>query len=128
MNELTIHSKGRVEIIDITDRIRKLLQNNPMDHGLCHIYVPHTTAAVTINENADPDVVLDIINILERMVPHRGSYRHGEGNADAHIKFLLTGCTTSVPVEQGRLALGTWQAVFFVSMMDREQERYLYPL
>lgn len=100
-------------MIDITAMIRKILRDNPIDRGLCHIYVPHTTAAVTINENADPDVPLDIINALNRIVPHRGSYHHSEGNADAHIKALLTGCSSTVPIEQGHLALGVWQAVFF---------------
>jgi secondary thiamine-phosphate synthase enzyme len=113
MQELTIHTKSRIEMTDITDQIRKLLQQNPIDCGLCHIFVPHTTAAVTINENADPDVPKDLIQTLERLVPYRGSYHHAEGNADAHIKTMLTGNAVLVPVNRSRLILGTWQSIFF---------------
>jgi secondary thiamine-phosphate synthase enzyme len=113
MKELTIHTKSRMEMIDITDQIRELLQQNPIDCGLCHIFVPHTTAAVTINENADPDVPKDLVQTLEKLVPHQGSYHHTEGNADAHIKTMLTGNAAIVPVDCGRIILGIWQSIFF---------------
>jgi secondary thiamine-phosphate synthase enzyme len=81
--------------------------------GLCLLFVPHTTAAITINENADPDVVRDLLVTLERLVPRHGDYRHGEGNSDAHLKASLMGFSCQIPVSGGRLALGTWQGIYF---------------
>jgi secondary thiamine-phosphate synthase enzyme len=81
--------------------------------GLCHVFVPHTTAGVTISENADPDVTRDVMAVLERLVPRSGDYRHVEGNSDAHVKASLLGASALVPIAAGRLVLGTWQAVYF---------------
>lgn len=113
MPVINIPTSRRVEFIDITGKVQRALSNAGIQSGLCHVFVPHTTAGVTINENADPDVVRDIVTTLERLVPERGDYRHGEGNSDAHIKASMMGFSQSIPVENGRLALGTWQGVYF---------------
>ena len=98
--------------IDITGQVRKIVASGNVQNGLCQIFVPHTTAGVTINENADPDVVTDMLAALNRMVPNL-PYRHGEGNSPAHVKSSLVGCSLSVPVVDGRLCLGTWQGIYF---------------
>jgi len=103
----------RAQMADVTAQVASVVSASGVRSGLCYVYVPHTTAGVTINENADPDVVTDILNALERLVPLKGNYRHAEGNSDAHIKASLMGFTVSVPVIDGRLALGTWQGIYF---------------
>ena len=100
-------------MIDITSKVTEQLQKAGLEQGVCYIYVPHTTAGITINEGADPSVVTDILTMLNTLVPWEGSYRHLEGNAAAHIKSSLVGSSVSVLVESGRLKLGTWQAIFF---------------
>jgi secondary thiamine-phosphate synthase enzyme len=100
-------------MIDITDRIRVLLKESRIRSGICHVYVPHTTAAVTINENADPDVPRDILMELEKIVPFNDHYRHVEGNSAAHIKASMLGASETVFIENGELVLGTWQSIFF---------------
>ena len=104
---------ARSEMIDITGRIRALLKESKMRSGICHVFVPHTTAAVTINENADPDVPRDILMELDKIVPLNDHYRHGEGNSAAHIKSSLVGASEMIFVDDGELVLGTWQSVFF---------------
>ena len=106
-------SNGRSEMVDITGRVKKAVERSGIGDGACVVYVPHTTAGVTINENADPDVVKDILAGLERIVPRNAGYSHTEGNADSHIKALITGSSVTIPVREGRLVLGTWQGVFF---------------
>jgi len=113
MHTLTVKTTAPFEMIDITGRISEILRKEKIRDGICHIFVAHTTAAVTINENADPDVPKDMIAILDRLVPLRGGYRHGEGNAAAHAKASLLGASEAVLVENGRLVLGTWQGIFF---------------
>ena len=113
MHEINIKTTRHSEMIDITDRVRKILRETGLQTGLCIVYVPHTTAGVTINENADPDVPADILSSLNRIVPLDNAYRHREGNAAAHVKSTLVGASQAVPVEDGDLVLGTWQAVFF---------------
>jgi len=103
----------RAQLLDITETIAELVQQTGVKDGICHLFVPHTTAGVTINEGADPDVARDIEAQLARMVPKEAGYKHGEGNSDSHIKTLLAGPSCSAPVRGGRLALGTWQAIFF---------------
>jgi secondary thiamine-phosphate synthase enzyme len=100
-------------MIDITDRIRILLKESRIRSGVCHVFVPHTTAAVTINENADPDVPLDILMELGKIVPFNDHYRHMEGNSAAHIKASILGASETVFIENGDLVLGTWQSIFF---------------
>lgn len=99
---------------DITSRVAQAVEDSQIGAGTVTVYVPHTTAGVTVNENADPDVVRDILSALEQAVPWRQSfYRHGEGNSAAHVKSSLVGCSAVLPVVGGRMALGTWQAIFF---------------
>ncbi len=111
--EVTVPTRSRVQLVDVTGPAAGQLSVSKVLNGMCYLYVPHTTAGITINENADPDVVTDIINGLEKLVPAAGNYRHAEGNSDAHIKASLMGFSCMVPVINGRLALGTWQGVYF---------------
>lgn len=113
MRELKIVSKNRNEMIDITGDIQKLVDEENLQKGYVVIYVPHTTAGLTINEGADPSVQRDIIETLKRIVPENGDYRHMEGNSDAHIKASLLGSSVTVLVENNKLLLGTWQHIFF---------------
>lgn len=110
---INVKSKQRTEFIDITDKIQEVIKEAGIASGICFIYVPHTTAGVTINEGADPSVQRDIQNTLSRMVPHEMNYSHREGNADAHIKSSLIGASESVIIDESRLVLGTWQAIYF---------------
>jgi secondary thiamine-phosphate synthase enzyme len=110
---IRVTSRKKAEFIDITADVRHALKQMKATEGLCLIYVPHTTAAVTINESADPDVAADILKALDRLVPWEAGYRHREGNAAAHIKSTLMGASQWVAVEAGRPVLGTWQGIFF---------------
>lgn len=100
-------------MLDVTRPVTEAVADSKVRNGVCYLYVPHTTATVTINENADPDVVTDLINGLSRVAPASAGYRHAEGNSDAHIKASLVGFSGFVPVIDGRLALGTWQGIYF---------------
>jgi len=111
---LTIKTSAHAELLDVTDQIQVAVHGAGLRSGVAWLHVPHTTAAITINENADPSVVHDILADLERIAPWRQSYyQHGEGNSAAHLKSSLIGCDQSVLVEDGRLVLGTWQGIYF---------------
>ncbi len=110
---LKLSSARKEQLIDITGEAVRAVKSSGIAEGLCHIYVPHTTAAVTINENADPDVKFDIILGLEKIDPADVEYQHVEGNSPAHIKSSLIGSSVSVIVQKGELLLGTWQGIFF---------------
>jgi secondary thiamine-phosphate synthase enzyme len=110
---LSIRSSQREEIVDITEQVQRVLSSSGVDSGMICIYSPHTTAGITIQENADPDVRSDILAHLRELVPRQAGFRHREGNSDAHIKTCLVGPSQAVPVHDGRLLLGTWQAIFF---------------
>lgn len=110
---LSVKTKKRSEFIDITDKVRSIVSKSTVLDGICFLYVPHTTAGITINEHADPSVVADIQGQLSKLVPHGAGYLHMEGNADAHIKATLTGTSALCFIEQGTLVLGTWQGIFF---------------
>jgi len=110
---LSIRTGGRTDFVDISVKVSAVVAESGVDSGLCYVYVPHTTAGVTINENADPSVQHDIINVLDRVVPWEGGYAHAEGNSAAHVKASLMGSTAIIPIEEGRLRLGTWQGVYF---------------
>jgi len=99
--------------MDITPLVRDIVHKSKIESGVCYIFVPHTTAGITVNENADPSVKQDILSELDKLVPWRGNYTHLEGNAAAHIKASLLGSAEMIPVEDGDLVLGTWQGVFF---------------
>jgi secondary thiamine-phosphate synthase enzyme len=113
MDSLEIRTQKQEEIIDLTREIGRIVAASGRKEGVCTVFVPHTTAAVTINENADPDVKADILMTLKRAVPDSLPYAHAEGNSPAHVKASLVGSSVSIIVEEGRLALGTWQGICF---------------
>ena len=110
---LDINSTRREKFISITKPVREFLRQSEIQEGCCKICVPHTTAGITINESADPDVVHDILKHLSTMVPNSREFLHSEGNRDAHIKSTLVGCSVEIPVQEGALAFGQWQGIFF---------------
>lgn len=124
MITISIRSSKRCELIDLTPEIREAVKRSGAESGLVCVFVPHTTAGVTINENADPDVKRDILFALDRAVPNSGFY-HGEGNSDAHTKALMTGFSVTVIVEDARLVLGTWQSIYFCEY-DGPRQRKAY--
>lgn len=123
MLEISIQTRRRTEMIDITSRVQDAVQRLGLDQGLVTVFVPHTTAGILINENADPDVSADIARTLDRLVPWRGDYQHTEGNAAAHIKAALVGSSVQVLVRNNRLVLGTWQGIFFCEFDGPRQRR-----
>lgn len=110
---LRIETESQMEMIDVTAGIRRMVKEAGVARGMCHLYVPHTTAAITINENTDPNVRKDMINELLKTIPLQDDYLHAEGNAAAHILSSLLGSSQSVMVENGKVVLGTWQAIYF---------------
>lgn len=112
-------------MIEITDRVQQVISSCDVKNGSVHLYTPHTTAAITINENADPDVVHDMLNIMDRLIPLEGGYRHAEGNSAAHVKSSLFGCSEMIPLDNGRLVLGTWQGIYFCEF-DGPRQRKLH--
>jgi secondary thiamine-phosphate synthase enzyme len=113
MKEINIQTNSRAEMIDITGLVQTVISEKNLKSGICVVFTPHTTAAVTINENADPDVPHDIIHALEKTLPGNFQYKHAEGNSPAHLKSSLVGASELIIIENGRLVLGTWQAIFF---------------
>ena len=109
----TVKSTTRTELIDITSKIQDMVMSAGVDQGLCMLYVPHTTAAITINESADPSVKDDILMIINRVIPWEAEYRHLEGNSPAHIKSTIVGASELIAIDNNRLVLGTWQGIFF---------------
>jgi secondary thiamine-phosphate synthase enzyme len=109
----SVPTHARMEMINIDRQVRQAVAESGVRAGICHVFVPHTTAGVTINENADPAVADDILMEIDTVIPLKASYRHEEGNSAAHIKSSLTGCAQTIPIEDGRLLLGTWQSIFF---------------
>ena len=124
VDTLDVRSGRRADAIDITDRVQEVVRESGVQTGLCQVYVPHTTAGVFINENADPDALSDILARLEALVPWEDGYQHAEGNAAAHIKATLVGSSQSVPVRNGRLALGRWQGIFFAEFDGPRERRF----
>ena len=114
MEKFSVRTSGRAQFINIDREINRIIAGSGVRAGACRVFVPHTTAALTINENADPDVVHDLLLTLEELIPqHRQGYRHGEGNSDAHVKASLFGPSLSLIFEHGKLCLGVWQAIYF---------------
>lgn len=113
IKNISIKTTSRTEFVNITSSVQKVVSESGIKSGICYVYVPHTTAGVLINEGADPSVVKDILTALNKLVPHKAGYLHMEGNSDAHIKTSLIGTSQSIIIEDGKLLLGTWQAIFF---------------
>lgn len=122
----TVHIKtqARNEARDVTAEVEKLVRAAGVKSGICYLYVPHTTAAVAVNEHDDPEVMTDVNATLRKLIPKESDYKHFEGNADAHVKATLVGASESVPIEDGRLALGRWQGIFFCEF-DGPRQREL---
>ena len=128
LEELRVKTPKREVLVNITSEINKFVRNTGINEGVCRIFVPHTTAGITINENADPAVMSDIINFLKILIPQSGgqySFRHMEGNSDAHIKSSLTGPSLDILIHNGKLILGTWQGIMFAEY-DGPRNRRLY--
>jgi secondary thiamine-phosphate synthase enzyme len=123
MFEIRVRTLNRVEAREITDEVVRLVSGQ--EGRLLHIYTPHTTCGIVINENADPDVMRDIIEGLERVAPRNYAYKHSEGNADAHIKSVITGSSVSIPLSKGSPVLGTWQGIFLMEF-DGPRERKVF--
>ncbi len=123
--ELKVRSSRRIEMIDITSKVREVVKKSGVREGICVLYVPHTTAAVTINENADPSVRVDIENTLSKLVPYGAGYAHLEGNADAHIKATMVGPSENLIISNSDILLGTWQGIFFCEF-DGPRNRRIY--
>ena len=113
LRTLDVRTGGRTEFVDLTARVQEVVRDSGVSEGLCHVFVPHTTAGVTINENADPSVKADILMVLNKLISDKEPYRHLEGNSPAHIKASLVGPQLTMLVSGGRLLLGTWQGIFF---------------
>lgn len=122
---ISIKTHSRTEMVDVTPAVQKEVSDRGVMDGICTVYVPHTTAGITINEGADPAVCYDILTKLNELVPPHSGYRHMEGNADSHIKASMMGSSVSVIVEKGRLVLGTWQTIFFCEF-DGPRSRKVY--
>ncbi|MDA8243514.1 MAG: secondary thiamine-phosphate synthase enzyme YjbQ [Elusimicrobia bacterium] len=112
VHKFKVSTSGRCEMSDITKEVQGIVRENGLESGVCHVFVPHTTCALAVNENADPDVKADIQKKLCELVPEESGYKHAEGNSDAHIKAVLAGSSLSVFVEDGALLLGTWQGLY----------------
>ena len=119
---LYIKTRKRVEAVDITDSVLNFVKDSNVKDGILFLYVPHTTAGITINENADPSVIDDILNKLNEIVPKIGNYKHIEGNSDSHIKSSIIGVSKNLIIEDGKVILGTWQGIFFLEF-DGPRER-----
>lgn len=124
-----VRTPEREILMDITNEITKIVRSSEINEGICHIFIPHTTAGITINENADPSVSKDIISYLNKLIPEGGSlgyrFRHGEGNSDAHIKSSLVGTSINILIHDKRLILGTWQGIYFAEF-DGSRRRKVY--
>lgn len=125
LQTLSVRTNTRTELLDLTSQVQDAVKKSGVSEGLCHVFVPHTTAAVTINENADPSVKADILMVLNKIISDREPYRHQEGNSPAHVKASLIGPHLTVLVSKGRLVLGTWQGVFFCEF-DGPRSRRLH--
>ena len=123
LREMTLTTE-RNNWTDVTARVRDALRESGVKNGLCVVYCPHTTAGITINENADPDVVRDLIFALEKTYPDRAEFRHSEGNSASHLKASVIGSSVTIPVRNGRLLLGTWQGVYFCEFDGPRARRF----
>jgi secondary thiamine-phosphate synthase enzyme len=127
-NEIAIATSAREELLDVTQQVKEFVRGSGERAGLVLIYSPHTTAAITIQENADPDVRADLLGHLDALVPRDAGFRHREGNSDAHIKTALIGSSQAVPFAERRLLLGTWQAIYFCEFDGPRSRRIVVKL
>lgn len=125
LTKVNVTTKDRTEFVDVTSKVQDIVQKSGVKNGICQIFVPHTTAAVTINENADANVSRDILYEIDKIIPFSDKYRHMEGNSAAHIKSSLFGASEMIPIDNGRLFLGTWQGIYFCEF-DGPRRRSLY--
>jgi secondary thiamine-phosphate synthase enzyme len=125
IRQLRVKTNSKIELVDITQGVQRLLTESGIRSGLCYIYVPHTTSGITINENTDPNVGRDILKELNKVIPFDDNYGHQEGNSAAHIKSSIVGVSKAVLVEEGRLALGTWQSIFYCEF-DGPRDRRVF--
>ena len=125
LEEFRVKTLKREVLVNITSEINNIVKNTSINEGVCRIFVPHTTAGVTINENADPAVMKDIISYLNKLIPQRAGFSHMEGNSDAHIKSSLTGSSLDVIIHKGKLVLGTWQGCYLAEF-DGPRNRKIY--
>src|ERR1700676_3538898 len=125
MRVLRVKTSRRAHLVDVAAQVQGVVSASQVSEGICYLYVPHTTAGVTINEHADPDVATDMECAFDRLVPTKGPYRHAEGNSDSHVKATMTGTSQMIFVEGGKLALGRWQGIFFCEY-DGPRDRKLY--
>jgi len=125
MNIINISTTKRVDLVNITSQVQKVVSESSVDEGIVTVFVPHTTCGITINEGADPDVIRDIKYQLEKLIPYQLGYQHLEGNSDSHIKTCIVGCSESIIIENGQLVLGTWQSIFLCDF-DGPRNRTVY--
>jgi secondary thiamine-phosphate synthase enzyme len=125
IKQLRVQTKSKTELVDITQGVQRMVAESGVRSGVCYVYVPHTTSGITINENTDPNVGRDILKELNKVIPFDDQYSHAEGNSAAHIKSTLVGISKVVLVEEGRLALGTWQAIFYCEF-DGPRDRRVF--
>jgi len=125
MQTLSVKTDRRTQLVDVTAEVQKAVSASTVAYGICYLYVPHTTAAITINECADPDVAGDVESAMDRLIPVTGPYRHSEGNSDSHVKAIVVGASQTIFVHGGKLALGRWQGIFFCEF-DGPRSRKLH--
>ena len=128
IKQLTIQTKKKTEMINITEEIEKIIKESGLKEGRCYLFVPHTTAGITVNEGADPAVAEDILDKLSELVPESQDYHHTEGNAEAHIKSTLVGISLTLLIKNSQLVLGTWQSVFFCEFDGPRQRKVIIRL
>jgi secondary thiamine-phosphate synthase enzyme len=125
LKKITISTSRRNELVDISSEVRKAVSESGVGSGLCIVFCPHTTAAITINENADPDVDHDLVSIYKKLVPDDPNYHHAEGNSDSHAKSSMIGASETIIIDNGKLVLGTWQGIRFLET-DGPRSRTIY--
>lgn len=124
LHEFSISTSSKEELIDITSQVSEAVKKDGIEEGVCLVHIPHTTAAVTINENADPDVQHDLLLGLDAAFPDRNEFRHNEGNSSAHLKSSCIGCSQTIIISKGRLLLGTWQGLYFCEFDGPRRRKY----
>lgn len=125
LTKISVNTKAQTEFVDVTRKVQDVVKKSEIEDGICQVFVPHTTAAVTINENADASVSRDILYEINKVIPFSDNYHHTEGNSAAHIKSSIVGVSEMIPIESGRVVLGTWQGIYFCEF-DGPRRRSLY--